>query len=131
VCSKYYCSSKKIIFILCFSYHLGYFRMQQGIVGEAAADNNNHPAAQVPPPPQPEQQQQEEQQEAVEVEEIPAGLADAEGLRHRHPEATAEPPPVVTTPTPPAIEQPSVVTVTWTFLSSFFTSLIPDRPNVV
>lgn len=87
--------------------------MQGG--AEAAPDNNNVPAPEAAPEQPPAEQ---------------AEGPEAEGLRQRRPPAPEVPPEAAPEVVPAVVEGPSLVGVTWTFVSSFFASLIPDRPNV-
>jgi hypothetical protein len=98
-----------------------------GVGGAAEAENNNQPAREQEPNVTEAAQNPEVEREAVEnVEQPQVNPEEADGVRQRRQDNLGDAP-----LPPPPIEAPSVFMLTWTFVSSFFASLIPDRPNVV
>ncbi|KAF4518493.1 hypothetical protein B566_EDAN006498 [Ephemera danica] len=127
----FYSSLKRFVLvsalgILLYLYHLGYFRMQP--IGVAEAENNQPPREAVP------EAQVEDQNGPDRAEEQEAAVGEPDGVRQRRPDnanPAEENVPAPNQSLPPPVETPSAFMLTWTFVTSFFASLIPDRPNVV
>ncbi|XP_033753989.1 homocysteine-responsive endoplasmic reticulum-resident ubiquitin-like domain member 2 protein isoform X2 [Pecten maximus] len=103
-------------FFLIYLYQTGWFQLARR-VPENRQEANVQQQEQPPTEHQEEQQQQQQQQANPETDELPAGEGQTEEERPAPPE---QPPP-----------QESVLAVIWCFISTFFTSLIPQQPQAV
>ncbi|XP_069112852.1 homocysteine-responsive endoplasmic reticulum-resident ubiquitin-like domain member 2 protein [Argopecten irradians] len=103
-------------FFLIYLYQTGWFQLARR-VPENRQEANVQQQDQPPVEQQEEQQQQQQQQANQETDEVPTGEAQTEEEQ----QAPAELPP----------PQPSVLAIIWCFISTFFTSLIPQPPQAV
>ena len=107
--------------VVLYLYQLGFFGQPRG----AAANNNNNLGAARPPQqqqPQPQQNQEQDliRQQVDQVRQAAGGGAEDEAHQQQQPEVVA-----------PESVPPNYFSVAATFVTAFFSSLIPHEPQVV
>ena len=104
--------------MLYFRYQNGYFQLQRRIPAPRAADQREEQQQAAAPPAGAPEQQPAPQPEGENQQEAPP----AENTQDT--ESTAAPGPIEPPP-------PGVLAVAWSFIMTFFTSLVPQQPDAV
>lgn len=102
-----------------FSYQVGFFRLQQMHAAEVVVENNNEDVdARVV-----ENNNLQNQNEGMGAAAAGAEVQGQQRPRREGDSGAEEP--------DPELDRPSLFSLTWTFLTSFFASLIPEQPGAL